>query len=62
MGRLSSRASIGLSAALVVLALRERTLPRPLVALVFDLTADVDDGRIQLRNQETGVSQTSAPR
>ena len=31
-------------------------------ALVFDVTADVDDGRIQLRNQETGVSQTSAPR
>lgn len=30
--------------------------------LLFDVTADVDDGRIQLRNQETGVSQASAPR
>lgn len=31
-------------------------------ALRFRVTADVDDGRIQLLNTETGVSQTSAPR
>ena len=31
-------------------------------ALTFRVTADVDDGRIQLLNTETGVSQTSAPR
>ena len=28
----------------------------------FRVTADVDDGRIQLLNRDTGVSQTSAPR
>ena len=30
--------------------------------LVMEVTADMDDGRIQLRNTETGVAQTSAPR
>lgn len=30
--------------------------------LSFRVTADVSDGRIQLLNRETGVSQTSAPR
>lgn len=30
--------------------------------LVLGVLADVDDGRIQLRNEATGVSQTSAPR
>jgi hypothetical protein len=30
--------------------------------LTFRVTADVNDGRIQLLNMETGVSQTSAPR
>lgn len=30
--------------------------------LAFDISADLDDGRIQLRNQATGLSQTSAPR